>query len=476
MEVNNRLASQFCIRTSDRRTFRRCMRKWDFQSSLRQNLTHSGSEQNINFWFGSAIHFSLEDYHGLNQFQDPRRALYAYYHAFKDEDMPMGAEMNYSLGLSMLTYYLTWMPRHNQQTGFETAWMDPNTYAIMPQGAPGAVPAVEISFYIPLNVYAIVDADSDKIIGSFKYDKDNDPISKLFWEHPELPLSWNPDNDPDWVYNVETGQPIKIIGINYHGTIDRIVVDRYGRYWLWDYKTAKKADTAKLATDDQVSAYLWAARKIFPFPVYGFVYLQLVKEAIKEPRRLKNGSLSVDKRQRTTYGLLRQAILEDYGEVNAAPSNLVQFLNVLAAQEEPEGDRFIRWDFVKRTEEQLQATEKSIYGELGVMLNSEQYCYPSPTRDCIWDCPFRDACIMMDMQDSYAYSEFMSAFEERPHREDGNMDDWRQAIAWPALNNEGQPILVDMDEVMNFNSALVIADLEDEEGKEGFEFYYEEDC
>ncbi|MEG1543052.1 MAG: PD-(D/E)XK nuclease family protein [Tannerellaceae bacterium] len=476
MEVNNRLASQYSIRTSDRRTFRRCMRKWDFQSSLRQNLTHTGSEQNINFWFGSAIHFSLEDYHGLNQFQDPRRALYEYYHAFKDEDMPMGAEMNYPLGLSMLTYYLTWMPRHNQQTGFETAWMDPNTYAIMPKGAPGAIPAVEISFYIPLNVYAVVDADDNKIGNSFYFNKETETLEHLQMTHPDLPKDWSPDNDPDWVYNVETGMPIKIIGVNYHGTIDRIVVDRYGRYWLWDYKTAKKADTAKLATDDQVSAYLWAAKKIFPFAVYGFVYLQLVKEAIKEPRRLKNGTLSVDKRQRTTYGLLRQAIIEDYGDVNAAPSNLIQFLNVLAAQEEPEGDRFIRWDFVKRTDEQLLATEKSIYGELGVMLNPTQYCYPSPTRDCIWDCPFRDACIMLDMNDTDAYQEFMVAFEERPHREDGNMDDWRQAIAWPTLNSEGQPILVDMEEIMNFNSALVIADNEDNEGKEDFEFYYEEPC
>ena len=31
--------SKFSIRTSDRRVFRRCLRKWDFQSSLRQNLT-----------------------------------------------------------------------------------------------------------------------------------------------------------------------------------------------------------------------------------------------------------------------------------------------------------------------------------------------------------------------------------------------------------------------------------------------------
>ena len=64
ISTNQLAKSQFNIRTSDRRVFRRCLRKWDYQSSLRQNLTRKGTEQNINFWFGSAIHFCMEDYHG----------------------------------------------------------------------------------------------------------------------------------------------------------------------------------------------------------------------------------------------------------------------------------------------------------------------------------------------------------------------------------------------------------------------------
>ena len=90
MEVvsSTKAKSQFNIRTSDRRVFRRCLRKWDYQSSLRQNLTRAGVEANINFWFGSAIHFCMEDYHGYNRFQDPRSALHAYYQAFPEDDMP----------------------------------------------------------------------------------------------------------------------------------------------------------------------------------------------------------------------------------------------------------------------------------------------------------------------------------------------------------------------------------------------------
>lgn len=469
MEANEFAASQFSIRTSDRRTFRRCLRKWDWQSSLRQNLKHTGTEQNINFWFGSAIHFCMEDYHGYNQFQDPRRALYEYYHAFKEEDMPIGAEIHYTLGISMLTYYLTWIKKHNQQTQFETVWMNPETFEPLDPGAPGAVPAVEISFYIPLNVYAIVDADDNSIIDAFYC------VPGSVYQPGDLPApeGWKPGSDPEIVYMVgEAERPVKVVGIYYHGTIDRIVKDRYGRYWLWDYKTAKKADTAKLATDDQVSAYLWAAAKLFPFPVYGFVYLQMTKEKIKEPKRLKNLELSVDKRQKTTYSLLRQEIIKDYGTVQQAPSKLIQFLNFMAEAEEPEGDRFIRWDFVKRTPEQLAITERNIYGEIKDMLNPGKVCYPSPTRDCAWDCPFREACIMTDMQDTYALSEFFREFEQRSHKEDGNEDEWRNKIAWPKAEKD----LIPIDAVLDFDSTLVIAEPEEEEPTNGFEFYYEEEC
>ena len=98
--------SHYTIRTSDRRVFRRCLRKWSFQSSLRGNWKYQGTEQNINFWFGSAIHFAMEDYHGYNVFGDPRIAFWAYYQAFPEDELPSGAEAHYSLGIAMLSYYL----------------------------------------------------------------------------------------------------------------------------------------------------------------------------------------------------------------------------------------------------------------------------------------------------------------------------------------------------------------------------------
>ena len=446
--------SHFTIRTSDRRTFRRCLRKWDFQSSLRGNWQHIGTEQNINFWFGSAIHFSMEDYHGENKFGDPRKAFWAYYQAFPADELPMGAEAHYELGMAMLSYYLTWYKRHNDVAGFETALVDPETHQLY---NPHQVKktdkmeyAVEQSFILPLSTYVAVDTNGN--------------IRKTFFNV----------QDPSCISFTYNGVECDIVPICYHGTMDRIVCDKYGRYWILDYKTAKGADTNKLDTDDQISAYLWAFEKWFGIKPYGFIYLQLTKEAVQEPKRLKNGELSVDKKQKTTYSLLKQEIINDYGTVNAAPSKLIQFLNHMASIESPEGDRFIRWDFVKRTPEQIKSTEEHIMGELHHMLWEDLYCYPSPTRDCIWDCPCRDLCLALDRKDETAVNEFMQNFEQRPRNEDGNLDPWRENIPWPEkLAAEGKTV-PELDEILALDECMKI-ELESrasQEDTDGFKFMY----
>ena len=449
--------SRFTIRTSDRRVFRRCLRKWAFQSSLRGNWKHKGTEQNINFWFGSAIHFAMEDYFGYNRFKDPRRALWAYYQAFPTSELPVGADFHYELGMAMLSYFLTWYPRHNEVAGFETAWVDPETHTLVAKGTAGAEPAVEQSFMIPLRACVAIDVNTEEVI-------------ETYCEFENMPFLEQGQTE-----FVLKGHTCRMVPICYHGTMDRIVIDRYGRYWILDYKTAKGADTNKLDTDDQISAYLWAFEKWFGIKPYGFIYLQLTKDAVQEPRRLKNGELSVDKKQKTTYSLVKQEIIKDYEKVSNAPDKLIQFLNHMASLETPEGDRFIRWDFVKRTPSEIEATERHIYGELRQMLNPDLYCYPSPTRDCIWDCPIRSYCLATDRDDNEECELFMLDFEQRPHDEDGNIEPWREKIPWPKEGEE----LISLDDILALDTCMKIeldSRANDEEMSD-FQFqYYEEDC
>lgn len=428
------LTTKFNIRTSGRRTFRRCLRKWGFQSSMRRNLERKGSETNIHFWFGSAIHFAMEDYFGYNRFGDPRRAYKAYYAAFGD-DKPDAADSYYDLGLAMLSYFLEWYPKHNRDMQFETLWLDENNQQALPH-SPGARPAVEEEFTLDLGIKVIADVKTGKLIEKltpeskerlvYKREFLPEVFSGLDLPEPEVRIFYHPPGDDEAIIEVV------IVPVCYHGTMDRIVVDKYGRWWILDYKTAKGADTNKLDTDDQISAYIWGAEQWYQHRIHGFIYLQLTKDVAKPPRRLKNGTLSVEKKQKTTYQLFRAEVLKDYGEVKKAPSKVIEMLNHLAALETPEGDRFIRWDLVTRNDAQKISTYHHIMGEVELMINPNLYLYPNPTRDCSWDCDFRSYCIAMDSGEvESAEYQLMLEYEERADNNESNHDQWKENIQWP---------------------------------------------
>lgn len=429
---------RYDIRTSSRRVFRRCLRKWGFQSSMRSGLQRRGAETNINFWFGSAIHFAMEDYFGYNKFGDPKRAFKAYYDSFKPSDLPDGAEMHYHLGLSMLSYFLEWYPIHNQDMQFETIWFDADSNVVAP-GTEGAHPGVEEEFLLDLGFKVIIDAMTGKIIKEWEPKKDN--LYSTFEYNPTFSINNKMD-----AYNVEVGenscsyyyrdQLVRIVPICYHGTMDRMVIDRFGRWWILDYKTAKSADTAKLDTDDQITSYMWAAEQRYGHKIHGFIYLQLTKAAVQVPKRLKTGALSVDKRQKTTRTAFKNELLKDYGSLNKAPNNMIEMLNYLAENETAEGDKFVRWDFVERNDAQKVAMYNNIIAETSMMINPKLPLYPNPTRDCVWDCPFRHICIAMDRGEDDIKSLIDQEFQVRDDTLEHNDDDWKDNIVFPTCLEE----------------------------------------
>src|SRR3954468_7715100 len=64
------------IRTSDRIGFKRCRRRWGWNSHLRGNLGPKEAQNPL--WFGTGMHFALEDYHGFNVYGSPTEAFKAY--------------------------------------------------------------------------------------------------------------------------------------------------------------------------------------------------------------------------------------------------------------------------------------------------------------------------------------------------------------------------------------------------------------
>lgn len=347
------------IRTSGRTTFRRCRRKWNWSSDLRQNLDMFESAAPL--WLGTGFHYALEDFHSSKHFATASDAFVGFAEAWRKTpglQLPEGWEEQRDLAVGMLDYYQQWLKNR-----------DPlKTYVL------SGVPQVEVRFEIPL------------------------PFSNEFY---------------DEAY--------------YTGTLDRVSIDEHGRLWIVEYKTAKQFATGHFMTDQQITAYCWAASCIYDKPVAGVCYQQHKKVVPQEPEFLKSSRrFSVNKNQPTSHTLYRQALMNLYGSIERAPAENVAFLNDLVLGEGEDQDLFIRRDWVYRNEHQIQAEGEKILMELPEMLNQDLPLYPNPTRECVYDCSFNSACITMDDGGDWEFELNQLAKQ----REEEN-DSWRSRLLYP---------------------------------------------
>lgn len=203
--------------------------------------------------------------------------------------------------------------------------------------------------------------------------------------------------------------PLPIKGPNgedvvYSGTLDRVIIDEHDRLWIVEYKTAKVFQLAHFETDDQCTSYCWGSRILYPgYEIAGVIYQQHKKAIPDEPLFLQAGRFSTNKTQATTWHLYKKALENLYGNINKAPGQNIEFLNMLAAKETPEQGPFVRRDWVYRNEHSIEAQGVKILLELEDMLNPNLPLYPNPTRDCSWDCSFLDLCIMLDDGSEWEY-------------------------------------------------------------------------
>jgi hypothetical protein len=341
------------IHTSDRVLFKRCRRRWNWSSPLRENLEPEGASHSA-LWFGSGFHFALEDYHGYNLFGHPIEAFRAYGKATDPKEIPADAAELWDLAQGMLNHYVdNWLPRRKH---FKTFWIN-------------GIPQVEVPFSVRI-----------------------------------------PDTNAV-----------------YEGTFDRVVVDPYKRLWVLDYKTAKQIETGKLETDPQVTAYTWAARLFYGERVQGTVWQQHLKAVPNLPVHLKGGGFSQNKNQKTTHAIYKKALKEQYGGV---PTTYVDFLNLLAERETPEGDGFIHLSLIERNTASTNSEVMKIYAETRDMTNPHLPLYPNPTRDCSWDCPFRVPCIALD--DGSDWQQILEeGYTKKNYGNERLYDTWRSRIQWP---------------------------------------------
>ena len=383
--------SETALHTHDRICFKRCRRKWSLSSPFGRHLQPKASVKgaNPNLWFGSGFHWAMEDYFGYNKFGGMVPAFEAYVESFEVEELPESIDTLLALGIEMLTYFQEWADKHKS---WKIVWLND-------------APLVEVPFSLVLEELCYYDYCGDRYFIDAEKDEWVGAAYKQCYTEEELKA-----------FGAEYQE------IVFHGKLDAIVEDTQGDWWVLDYKTAKAIDTKKLPLDPQISNYCWAAEQALDHKIAGMLYIQVSKNPPSPPKELLKG-ISTDKRQRTTHALYRQSLIDYYGSVQKAPAANVSFLNDLAYEETENGNAFVRYDWVTRTTEAKENTYKHIIAEGKEMLHPQLAIYHNPTKDCSWDCPFKDICLAME--EGVDWEIYLEEFEVRHETMNQEVERWQ---------------------------------------------------
>ena len=203
-------------------------------------------------------------------------------------------------------------------------------------------------------------------------------------------------NDSFEVVDVEYEFQIPLFdSVVYEGKIDLIVRDSHGEIYLIDHKTAGRlGGTGWLDVDTQISSYCWALWEE-GYNVAGFTYNQLFKGYPKRPNVNKNGSLSKDKNQHTTYDMYCEA-LEEEGLDSKDYTDMLDHL-----KNNPK--EYVRRRTVTRSESELEQQRSIIMSEAREMVN-DPVIYPNPNEFNCNSCKFFEPCLArLEQSDPYDF-------------------------------------------------------------------------
>lgn len=171
------------------------------------------------------------------------------------------------------------------------------------------------------------------------------------------------------------------------GFIDMVLEDEYGGIWAVEHKTgAQFFSVESLDLDEQASTYLWALSHRYPDKKVSGIIYNLVRTKVPSiPQMLKSGEMSRSKID-TTWDIYVLALQEndldeqDYGAMR---------------------DKLLLNEFFKRDQVYRSTTElgnfeidlQDVIYDIEDTMNNARFTR-TPTKDCTWECPFREICIM----------------------------------------------------------------------------------
>lgn len=364
--------NKLAIRTSDRDTFKKCRRQWDYASPLRMNL--EPDRLNEHFVFGTAFHAAMEikydpdrsKYPGVGLKQLAISKFIEEMEPLRKTEIEFGLlKMSFDdyveLGIGMINYYWDYADEH-----------DKNLKSVL----------VEDEFEIVIGAMTEVYATSAERFGA----QDGELVQRFV----PYPGKWNDsvEKRQEWFDN--GGYEVVVV---YQGRIDLLFQDLLNNgYRVVDHKTAGTlSETFYLELDTQVSSYAWAY-VVLGYDVRGVIYNECVKNFPKPPKVLKKGDLSVDKQQAVTAESWLAGLDMTVAEYKVNGGTGIQ-----------KYDDFVDWllenprEFVRRTpltrnKQMLKIQYDYILAEAAEMLNDPSI-YPTPNKMVCNYCPFRAPCL-----------------------------------------------------------------------------------
>lgn len=208
----------------------------------------------------------------------------------------------------------------------------------------------------------------------------------------------------------------KGLPVTFGGRIDMLAVDIYGRYWIFDWKTAARLSTGDpgspddfLWFDDQITGYCWALRTL-GIDVAGFVYHEQKKAMAEEPeplRRPYKGALYSQNKQNTYDPDVYQKTVEEndpQGYASGLYDDYIQYLR--------ENNVFFKRHTITRNEFELRAAGVAISYEAEEIVNPHLRIYKSSGRFSCGNCAFKEPCLAIDRGEDYLYT-LETLFEKR---------------------------------------------------------------
>jgi len=382
------------IHSSDRGSFKRCRQYWEWSSPARQNLMVRADVHGVNvpMWFGTGIHYALEQYYSPILRRDPVEAFKTWFDVqwrggIVTEDW---LDLVYDLEPKTVDATHPLYPDAYEVRGLEDILPDPNHEEFDELFVIG----IEMMKYY--KKYAEVNDDFEPVVAEHTF-------SVPIWDYENdciLTATDTREESPNF------GKSLEVHARGRQDVIKRnIANDRLG---IVDHKTTARVDDdlyIKLETDEQCTTYLWAAQieaQYYDLPHKGepleeVLFNVLRKAYPKPPTILKDGySFSVDRqKESTTYDIL-MSYIDSLGEktkwlwpsgFSPAQTEYIKYLRDVG------DEQFIIRKHVKRNQHQLRNVGERIFLEALDMIYYPRI-YPNLRNDfnCL-NCQFRAPCL-----------------------------------------------------------------------------------